>query len=733
MEQELEIIEGVIRSVTFQNPSNGYCVLKLDAMGEQITVVGIIPMAICGERLIVTGKWTTHSNYGRQFEAEFLERMMPSGAEGILRYLSSRVVHGIGPVTAHRIVQRFGDAALDVLEHDPERLAEVEGITKKKARAMNSEFRRIAGIRRLMEFLSAHCLPAELAMRLYREYGETAMEAVQDDPYLLTDTVFGADFAVVDAFAMDLGVAPEDGCRLEAGILFELSYNLNAGHVFIPRDKLLEASVQLLEQELSPVSEALDRLECRERVICDVLLGQKMCYLPEYREAEVLTAQRLSQMARLSDDTPRNLENLVRQINERREGGYAEKQLEAIRMAAKTQLLLVTGGPGTGKTTTMRGILALFDMLGLKTQLAAPTGRAAKRLSECAGREAATIHRLLESGFDPESGEMQFFRDEDEPLDADALIVDEASMIDLLLMSALLRAMKRECRLVLVGDPDQLPSVGAGNVFSDILRSGVAQTVRLTEVFRQAQKSLIVMNAHAVNGGKLPELHSTDRDFFFLRRPSGADVVRTVCELVSQRLPKRMGIAPEDIQVLSPTRRGIIGTGNLNKALQQALNPAEPDRHEKLFGDSLYREGDRVIQTRNDYDIAWRSEDGTAGSGIFNGDIGVIRAIDPSAQTVTVAFDEKTAEYPFEQLYELEPAYAITVHKSQGSEYRAVVLTLLGTSGNLCTRSVLYTAITRAKELLIVVGSDETVAAMVANDARRRRYSGLKLRLEALQ
>ena len=733
MEKELELLQGTVQSVTFQNPENGYTVLRLlEESGEFVTVVGIIPMAIAGERLVITGKWASHPSYGRQFEAEFLERLMPDNARDILVYLSSHAVKGVGAVTAQRMVKMFGSRTLDILENDPEQLTQVEGISRKKALQMSADFRRQTGVRRLIEFLSAHNLPAELAVRLYKSYGETALDAVKEDPYLMTDPFFGADFARVDAFALELGVEGDDEQRIEAGILFELTYNLNNGHVFIPRDKLCAASASLMEVPSEIVESGLDRLLEQQRMVSDTLKGIDICYLPEWYEAETYVADRLAAMSQLKDMPPYNLDDLLQRIDAK-QGGYAEKQLEAIRLASSHHVLVVTGGPGTGKTTTMSGILELYDLMGFKTQLAAPTGRAAKRLSECTGREAATIHRLLESQYDPESGSMLFVRDEAEPLKADALIVDEASMIDLMLMSSLLRAMRPGTRLVLVGDPDQLPSVGAGNVFSDIIRSGCVEVVRLTEIFRQAQESLIVMNAHAINRGEDPLLHITDQDFFFMRRREGESLVRTVTDLISTRLPQNMHIPAPEIQVLSPTRKGITGTGNLNKQLQAVLNPPQNGKKERFYGDICFREGDKVMQIRNNYDIMWHYANGFgSGTGIFNGDIGIITEISHAEEIVTVLFDdEKLAAYTFDQLSELEPAYAMTVHKSQGSEYRAVILAALGGSQYLMTRSILYTAVTRARELLVVVGSEDTVAAMVRNDRQARRYSGLKLRLEA--
>ena len=729
---EQEVLYGTVAAIVFQNQENGYTVLRLRSQdGELVTVVGSIPMTVVGERLSITGRWTTHASYGRQFEAELLERLMPETTEEILAYLSSRAVKGVGEKTAQRIVAAFGSHSLDVLENEPEKLAQLPGISQSKAREISESFRRQVGMRRLIEFLTAHHLPAELAMRLYRAYGELAVDALRDDPYMLTQPYFGADFAVVDAFALELEVEADDERRVEAGILFELTFNQTNGHTFIPRDKLAAATSALLNLDTETVHAGISRLAETDRLVTDTVAGLDACYVPELYEAETYIAQRILQMAQQPPEPPENLETMLRALEGESAIQYADRQLEAIRAAAEGRVLIVTGGPGTGKTTTMSGILDLFDRMKLTTLLAAPTGRAAKRLSECTGREASTIHRLLEAQFDPETGALCFFHDEDVPLRADAVVVDETSMVDILLMQSLLRALPRRCRLILVGDPDQLPSVGPGNLFSDLIRSGVARTVRLTEIFRQARESLIVMNAHAVNRGLLPDLSVKNKDFFFMKRRSAESVVQTIQELCSQRLPQNMGIDPADIQVLSPTRKNETGTRNLNRQLQAVLNPPDPLKKEKAYGDFLFREGDRVMQIRNNYDILWKKAGGIgSGAGIFNGDIGKITAIDHQEELVTVVFDDREAQYDFSMLSELELAYAMTVHKSQGSEYRAVILTAWPGSRYLLTRSVLYTAVTRAKDLLIAVGSEEVIAAMVANDRQTRRYSGLKLRLQ---
>lgn len=727
-----EILQGTVCSIIFQNTENGYTVLRLRCEdGETVTVVGTIPMTVVGERLLVTGRWNSHPSHGRQFEAEFLERLMPETEHEIRAYLSSRVIRGVGAKTAEAIVNAFGRDTLNVMEQAPERLAELPGISARKASEIGKAFRQQIGVRRLMEFLTAYQLPPELAMRLYRTFGVGAEEELRANPYLLAEPYFGAAFSLVDQFALELGLSGDDGRRVESGILFELTHNLTNGHTFLPRPKLIAATAELLTLESVLIENAADRLIEQGRMKQEIVAGLYACYLPHILAAERDTANRLIQMASCIELPPRQIDRIIADIQQELDIVYADEQKYAIQQAACNRILIVTGGPGTGKTTTLGGILRLFDQMELHTQLAAPTGRAAKRLSELTGREATTIHRLLEVQFSEENGEMVFAHDASDPLEIDALIVDETSMVDILLMQSLLEALPETCRLVLVGDPDQLPSVGPGNLFSDIIRSKRVETVRLTEIFRQAQESLIVMNAHAVNHGEVPILTEKKRDFFFLRQKDPAQVVETVRDLCVRRLPNNMGIQPDEIQVLSPTRKYETGTTHLNQVLQAALNPPEIGKKEKTIGNFSFREGDRVMQIRNNYDILWKRIDGLGvGTGIFNGDIGQIRSLNFSEETATVQFDDREAVYGFDMLYELEPAYAMTVHKSQGSEYRAVVLVASQGSPYLLTRSILYTAITRAKELLIIVGDEQIVSFMTENNRKARRYSGLKLRLE---
>ena len=732
MEQEMEIIQGTISAVVYQNYENGYAVLRINCGGGMmVTVVGTIPLPAVGERLMVTGKWSNHQSYGRQFEAEFLERLMPQTAMEILSYLSSRVIKGIGPRMAARIVEQFGEETLRVMELEPLRLAEVSGISREKARAIGEEFKLQVGMRQLMEFFALHHLPAELAVRTYKLYGDSTIELLYDDPYLLMDEGLEAPFGAVDRFAIELGIAADDPRRVEAGILFELSYNLTAGHSFLPEDKLVPATAQLLSVELDAVQQGMQRLLEADRLVRDALAGITVIYLPELYEAESYCTRSLLNFAHHTFPMPRDLEKRIRSVERESGIAYSSEQFEAIREAATSGLLLITGGPGTGKTTILNGLLSLLGQMQLKCLLAAPTGRAAKRLTEVTGEDASTIHRLLEASIDQNTGKMVFVRDEDNPLKADVVIVDEMSMVDVQLLYSLLKAIPEGKRLILVGDPDQLPPVGPGFPFSDMLRSGQLPAVRLTEIFRQAQESLIVMNAHRVNRGEMPDLRTVNSDFFFMRRPSEEAVTQLIRDLCTTRLPQKMGIPADQIQVLSPTRKGGVGTVALNKMLQEALNPATPDKRERAFGEYLFREGDRVMQIRNNYDIMWKRLGGSeVGTGIFNGDVGIITAIDSGTETMTIRFDDREADYDFTQLVELEPAYAMTVHKSQGSEYRCVILTAWNGSPYLLSRSILYTAITRARELLIVVGREETVGVMVENAKKNRRYTGLKLRLQ---
>ena len=755
MEQKDNYIQiyGIIKAVLFQNEENGYTVIKLETQdGEDITVVGTLPYACPGEQINVTGEFTKHAVHGEQFKAEWAERTMPEGAEAIFEYLASGALRGVGPATATLIVSEFGANSLKVIENEPERLAQIKGIGRKKAFELSEAFKKQVGIRRLMEFLGNYAIRPVIAIRLFHDFGDKALELLEDNPYIIASEHIGASFAEADSLALNMGFEGDCAERVAAAAIYELWHNSRNGHTFIPADKLISVTSQLIEVSAEAVEEALDVLSDSGELVRTCVAEREGCYLASLYEAEVYAAQRIKKMSGEKLSHKKDIDGIIELIEKEQSVQYADLQRYSLKIAAQRRIMVLTGGPGTGKTTTVRAIVSLYERMGFKTLLTAPTGRAAKRMSELTGREAATVHRLMEAGYTEQGDELTFRRNEEEPLVCDAVILDECSMVDIYLMSALLRAMPPECRLVMVGDADQLPSVGPGNVFMDIIRSGIVETVRLTEIFRQGAESQIVANAHMINRGDYPDLkgNTSDSDFFFLRRSESAQTVDTISDLCKHRLPEKMGISAMDIQVLTPTRKGETGTRNLNIVLQKALNPEATSKKEKKYGEIVFREGDRVMQTRNNYDIIWAKPEKIEfsaeaecaslpvitmglkpiqGTGIFNGDIGFIAAIDANNELITVLFDDKLASYSFEMLPELEHAFAMTVHKSQGSEFKAVILASLDGSPQLMSRSVLYTAVTRARELLIVVGSDTTIFNMIDNHKVTRRYSGLRARL----
>ena len=727
--EELTTREGTVQSVIFQNEENGYTVLRLvTEEGELITVVGCIPCAAPGEHLGVSGTWETHPQHGTQLRAEEVERRLPEDAEELISYLGSGICKGLGPATARRLVERFGAETAEVISSQPEKLSLIKGITARRAMEISESFRRHMGLRRLMAFLAQYGLPPVLAIRLRQIYGDGALDAIRRDPYLLSADAGGLPFSAADEIAMSMGFSARSPERLRSALLFELSHNEGNGHVFLPRGKLLAATAQLLGDE-DGVEEALDTLIDEGKVSSETVANVEACYLLRLHEAEDYACRKLRNLLSATADVSSRAGRTVDEIEQSQGITYAPLQRKAVELAAEHGVLILTGGPGTGKTTTVRGIVSLFERMGLAIVLAAPTGRAAQRLGELTGREAQTIHRLLGMSWNEATHEVTFTKGEKEPLEADAVIVDEMSMVDLPLFAALLRALRPGTRLVMVGDADQLPSVGPGNVFSDLIRSGRVETVFLREVFRQAERSAIIRNAHAVNAGEPPRLQNDQGDFYFLCRRDAQRAVSTVVELCQSRLPEKMGIPVGDIQVLTPTRKGPAGTENLNRLLQDALNPAKPGQPEIRWGERIFRPGDRVMQTRNDYDILWEKEDGTVGSGVFNGDVGRIQAIDPAGEWLAILYEDRKALYSLEMLSEIDLAYAQTVHKAQGSEYPCVVLCAMPSAPGLMVRGVLYTALTRARELLILVGDDAAVREMAANDRRARRYSGLRWRL----
>lgn len=731
MQQETEIIAGQITSVIYSSEETGYSVLRMELDdGGQATVVGCIPLAVPGEHLMAEGAWTRHPTHGEQFKAERTQRSMPTGSDAIFSYLSSRTVKGIGPATAALIVSKFGGDSLRVLRDHPEQIATLRGISMKKAQELSDNFRRLTGMRSLMEYLASAEISPIMALRLFRYYGDEALEVVQDNPYILTGERIGGSFAEADALAISQGMAADAPQRIAAALLFELRHNTSNGHCFLPVEKLKNAVAQLIGVEPEQTDACVDFLADTDEISIEPVSNVSACYLSGLYAAEVYVAARLREMASYTYKAGQVKTDLVIEKVEAEQGiTFAPMQRKTLEAAAERQLIVITGGPGTGKTTSLKAVLALYDAMGLETMLAAPTGQAAKRLAEVTGREASTIHRLLEASFSPETDSVTFRKKESDRLKCSALILDECSMIDISLMRAVLAAIGHNCRLVLVGDADQLPSVGPGCVFRDIIRSGVAETVRLTEIFRQQGESRIVLAAHQINRGELPELRINQGGFYFMRRKEADSAAETIVSLCKDRLPKNMGIPPDQIQVLTPTRKGPAGTENLNRVLQAALNPPEDGKYELPFSGRLFREGDKVMQIRNDYDIIWKTGDMESGSGVFNGEIGRIRSIDPAAELVTVDFDDRRAEYAYEQLSELDHAWAMTVHKSQGSEYRAVILAAAQTPPQLMYRGLLYTAVSRAAELLVIVGDEQVLYSMTMNARRAKRYSGLRFRL----
>lgn len=735
-EREYIMVRGTVEQIVFYNPENSYAVLRLASDGgAEVTATGIFPNIGLREEVALTGFWVTHPSYGEQFQTEAFERRLPSSVRGIAEYLGSGLIRGVGPRLAARIAEKFGEDTFDVLADEPERLTAIRGITEKKAREIGRQFVEQSEMRLLMDFLNEHHLPVSLTPLLYKRLHVSAIDALCENPYLLCDPYYDVNFQLADGLAMELGLSMLSDERADAGVTYTLAFNLDNGHTFIPVEKLTQVVCKLLSDEEVVFDEeraltSIERLVARGSLVREHVAGRDAVYLRGMHDAETYLADMLGRMAERNYEYDFDVDELLSALLASSEFPYSDKQKRAISCAARNGLVILTGGPGTGKTTTVRGILQVFEALGLNTLLAAPTGRAAKRLSELTGMEAKTIHRLLEAGF-AVGGHTGFARNLTNPLECDAVILDEVSMVDITLMQALIEALPYGARLVLVGDADQLPPVGPGNFLRDVIGSHRVPTIGLTEIFRQAQQSDIVMNAHAVNAGQMPVPSGADGDFFWLRRSDPAAVIETVAQLCAVRLPAHYRFAPSQIQVLSPARRQGSGTIALNRRLQEVLNPPAQSKVEKRFGDWVFREGDRVMQVRNNYDIVWeRQEDGEPGTGVFNGDVGEIVQIFPQQECMVIRFDDRVATYTYDMLNELELAYAVTVHKSQGSEFEAVVLALSdGLPRRLLTRNILYTAITRARRLLVIVGSQDTVAYMVNNNQKGRRYSALKARM----
>ena len=721
-------ISGTVETIIYKNEETGFTVLELDHDGEPLTVVGELSSVGEGEVLTLHGSFRTHPSYGTQFKAVAAEQQLPATASAILRYLASGAIKGIGPVLASRMVAQFGDDTLKVLENEPQRLTEVQGISPAKCEKLREEPGRMFGMRAVMLFLSQFGIKSSTAVAIWKRWGTMAQKIIEENPYLLCSEEIGLSFDDCEAIARRLGVPPDSSYRIEAALQFILRHNLLNGHTCLPQDKLLPTAQKLLSQSEIMVEKELEALLRRRQLVLVQVNGRPYCYLPEYWQDERYIAERVLFMLR--SDEPLQIksspEQLLAGLEQSGQIRYAGLQKQAILQALQHKIFILTGGPGTGKTTTINAIIDLLEQSGCKVALCAPTGRAAKRMSEVTGREAKTIHRLLETDFaNPTS--LQFKRNEKNPLNAGAVIVDETSMVDIPLMRSLICALKMNCRLILVGDSDQLPSVGPGNVLRDFIESDKVPQVRLTEIFRQAQQSLIVTNAHAIVQGRMPELHRHDNDFFFLKRESPEQIKATTLDLVAKRLPKSYNYSPmTDIQVIVPTRVGAVGANTLNQSLQEVLNPPSPQKDEFENNGRRFRVGDKVMQIKNNYDILWQRDNGEEGLGVYNGDIGFIESIDRPAKTLRIRFDDRVAEYLFEMAPELELAYAITVHKSQGSEFEAVVMPLSGYKSKMHYRNLLYTAVTRARSRLIILGQENTIAAMIENDRKTVRYTNLK-------
>ncbi len=735
MTRDLVKIEGTVLSLIYKNDESGYAVARimLDD-GSQLTIVGIMPFLGAGERIEALGTMVVHPQHGSQFSVQSYERHMPKGHMGIYEYLASHVIKGVGPKTARAIVDRFGEETFEVMAEHPELLQQVRGITAARAREIGQSFLRVSAMRAVVEFLARHDLPVFFAAGLLRLWGEQAVPMLEKNPYILCAEQFGLPFGRADELAADLGIGAASSVRLDAALLYELRFNMQNGHAFIPMDKLLPVTVQLCgEDTAQEVAQRLEALRERGDIVCERMGERTVCYLEPLYRCECFLASETARLRSMRLHPPGDLARRIKKYEKEKNIRYAEGQKRAMCLCFESGISVITGGPGTGKTTALLTMIDLIESAGLRASLCAPTGRAAKRMSELTGRESRTLHRLLEAGLDAESGLLRFKRCESNPLDTDVVIVDESSMLDLMLAASLLRAMKPHTRLVLVGDADQLPPVGPGSFFADLLASGCVPAVRLTEIFRQAQDSDIVVSAHRINQGLMPDVHKNRGDFYFAGVRTEEAAVRAVTSLITERIPARFGIDPADVQVICPSRQMACGTENLNRILQQALNPPSAHKPEAHFGPSVFRLGDRVMQVRNNYDLLWRRFDPPEmGSGVYNGDAGQIVMVDPAARVLTVRFEDRDADYSFDELSQLELAYAITAHKSQGSEYPAVIFPAVRAPERLLNRSLFYTAVTRARQLLVLVGNEETVEKMVVSDKKTRRYSALRRRIREM-
>lgn len=726
--KSLETLQGTVENIIYNNPDNGYtvCDMSSDDTDDIITACGILPGTVVGDKLKLVGEWTLHKVYGRQFSVAYYEKQLPATSNEILRYLSSRAVKGIGPKTAEKLVDLYGEDTFDVIENHPDWLAKIHGISAAKAQEISENFREQFGVRTLMMFCREY-LSMAMSVRIYKKWGGAALDIIKTNPYRLCDEFRGIGFERADELARSIGVDPHSEYRITSGIRWVLSEtSRTGGHSFLPYDRLVPLAAQRLQLGEDNIKAAIDVMVADNRLVRAKIESLDAIYDRSAFRCEHEIAEKLTLLDRICPriDTG-DVERLIQRIELEEDKHYAALQRKAIHDAVNNGVMVLTGGPGTGKTTVIRAVIRIFKSMDMDIALAAPTGRAAKRMSEATRCDAKTIHRLLEMEYNDEE-EAKFKRDENDLLDEDVIIIDEASMIDMYLMNSLLRAVKPGARLMLIGDSDQLPSVGAGNVLCDIIASERFVTVKLTEIFRQAEESLIITNAHRINNGTAPVLNVKDNDFFFLGRDRDMNVSVTVMELWKTRLPRTYGEETVgDIQVISPSRKGIAGTENLNKMLQEALNPPDPRKRERKVRELIFREGDRVMQIKNDYDLSWE-KDGKEGVGVFNGDIGRIETINIPAEQMVISFDDRVVTYDFSKLDELDHAWAITVHKSQGSEYPIVIMPVYGSCPpQLLSRNLLYTAVTRAKRMVILVGQAEVIYRMVENNRQIMRYTGL--------
>ena len=725
-EKALLRLEGTIENIVYRNDENGYTVPEIIDGDNFITAVGVMPPVNSGDRVALTGMYTEHRSYGRQFSAKACEICRPTETADILRYLSSGAIKGVGPATAQRLVKEFGESTLEVMETQPERVALLKGVSKEKALDFAAQLRANAGIRTLMLYLGEYGISNSSAVKIFNAFGAGCVEHIKENPYILCQGDFGVPFERADFIAKRENLESDSGIRVRAGLSYILRHNEGNGHTCLPADKLLDTAAGFLGVSQARARECLDELIFDRSLILDRLGDTDFIFTPQLHLNEMYIASRVKMMLSFPAEREKNLEDAIAELEESNGIRYADLQRDAITAALSEGMLVLTGGPGTGKTTTLNAIIKILQSRGKKVLLAAPTGRAAQRMSELTGDEAKTIHRLLEVSWDKQDNPV-FNKNEKNQLKCDALIIDEMSMVDCYIFESVMRALPMGCRLVLVGDSDQLPSVGPGNILGDLIDSGVLPVVRLNEIFRQAQESLIITNAHKIVNGQMPVLNKADKDFFFLRRTVKSEVTELITDLCRSRLPKAYGYSPfENIQVLSPSKKGELGTAELNHRLQSSLNPPDDNKAEVTIGSKTFREGDKVMQIKNNYDIRWFRENGETGEGVFNGDIGIIEKIDRKTKHMRINFYDKTAALTFEECSDIDFAYAITVHKSQGNEFDAVIIPMFSGPPQLYYRNLLYTAVTRAKKTLILVGTPQTVEYMVNNNRQTKRYSALR-------